>query len=271
MRGLVAESFELLEFAFGSAIVTEGEPADAFYVLTYGSARVLKQAANGEEVSLNTLQRGDTFGETGLLEEAGVRQATVRASSDVQVLRLHASVFAALSRRHRRCGRHSRTWLASGRSGTSSASTRASRRCRMRRSRGSWLGLEPVQVPETYLVISKGDPPGPAYVVEEGRLRSFHVEDGLERNLAITARATSSVSARSSSASRAPPRSRRSTTAHCYGFPSSSPRSWRTIRSSERIEERVVQYDFKRLARVPLDFADDILPAEASAEERRSR
>src|SRR5271163_2234598 len=74
VRGLVAESFELVDFPFGAAIVTEGEPADAFYVLTYGSARVLKQAANGEEVSLNTLQRGDTFGETGLLEEAGVRQ-----------------------------------------------------------------------------------------------------------------------------------------------------------------------------------------------------
>ena len=32
-----------------------------------------------------------------------------------------------------------------------------------------------------------------------------------------------------------------------------------------RMEERVLQYDFQRLARVPLDFADEILPAEASA------
>ena len=34
------------------------------------------------------------------------------------------------------------------------------------------------------------------------------------------------------------------------------------------MEERILQYDYQRLARVPLDFADEILPAEASAAER---
>src|SRR5207253_1736831 len=32
----------------------------------------------------------------------------------------------------------------------------------------------------------------------------------------------------------------------------------------ERLEQRIEQYDYRRLARVPLDFAEEILPAEAS-------
>src|SRR6266566_3836615 len=69
VRGLVAGSFELLELPFGAVIVREGEEADAFYVLASGSARVLKESSQGEEVALNVLQRGDAFGEAGLLDQ----------------------------------------------------------------------------------------------------------------------------------------------------------------------------------------------------------
>ena len=64
-----------------------------------GSARVVKQGDHGEEVPLNVLRRGDSFGEMALLAET-VRLATVRASSAVQALRLGKSVFAALTRSH---------------------------------------------------------------------------------------------------------------------------------------------------------------------------
>src|SRR3954468_2201178 len=97
VRALVAESFEVLELPFGATIVEEGADADAFFVVSRGTARVIKKAENGEEVSLNVLQRGDAFGEAGLLGEEK-RTATVRASSQVEVLRLHASVFSALAR-----------------------------------------------------------------------------------------------------------------------------------------------------------------------------
>src|SRR5580765_4000524 len=53
----------------------------------------------GAEVALNVLHRGDVFGEAGLLEKTA-RNATVRASSAVYVLRLHRSVFTALARSH---------------------------------------------------------------------------------------------------------------------------------------------------------------------------
>ena len=35
----------------------------------------------------------------------------------------------------------------------------------------------------------------------------------------------------------------------------------------ERLEQRIDQYDYRRLARVPLDFAEEILPAEVSVQE----
>src|SRR5262249_55480036 len=51
---------------------------------------------NGDDVTIALLQPGDSFGETGLLEEGG-RSATVRATGDVKVLKLHRGVFQALS------------------------------------------------------------------------------------------------------------------------------------------------------------------------------
>jgi CRP-like cAMP-binding protein len=83
----VAASFEPQTYGFGDVIVREGDDADAFYVLTSGRARVVKQGADGQEVTLAMLGPGDTFGETGLLERS-TRTATVRASGDVEVLRL---------------------------------------------------------------------------------------------------------------------------------------------------------------------------------------
>ena len=127
-------------------------------------------------------------------------------------------------------------------------------------------------MPKATIVIAQGDPPGPAYVVEEGRLRSFHVEDGLERNLAYyrkgdvfgeralflgEPRAASIEALDDCSLLMLPPEL-------FQGLVDDYPEF------RERIEERVVQYDYRRLARVPLDFADEILPAEASAEERRA-
>ena len=82
----------------------------------------------------------------------------------------------------------------------------------------------------------------------------------------FSARATSSASARSFSANRVRRRSRPSTTAPCCGCPVSLFQKLLHEHPEfrERLAERVRQYDYHRLARVPLDFADEILPAEAS-------
>src|SRR5262249_55474746 len=98
VRSLVVDAFQPVFFEFGSVIVREGEDADAFYVLVSGAARVVKQTERGEEIPLNTLRRGDSFGEMGLLGDS-TRVATVRASGPVQALRLDRGVFLALTGR----------------------------------------------------------------------------------------------------------------------------------------------------------------------------
>ena len=43
VRKLIVDSFVPASFTFGQPIVREGEPADGFYVLVSGQARVVKQ------------------------------------------------------------------------------------------------------------------------------------------------------------------------------------------------------------------------------------
>src|SRR5262245_41624047 len=95
VRRLVASSFRPVSYPFGGVVVREGEPADAFYVISSGTARALKSGDDGEEVALGTLGPGDAFGELALVEDT-TRAATVRASSELVVLRLDRSIFNAL-------------------------------------------------------------------------------------------------------------------------------------------------------------------------------
>jgi predicted MFS family arabinose efflux permease len=77
----------------GTAIVREGEPADALYVLVSGSADVSARGeAGGAERPLRTLQAGSVFGEIGLLE--GIpRTATVVAAAPAELLRIEGDAF----------------------------------------------------------------------------------------------------------------------------------------------------------------------------------
>src|SRR5262245_6823829 len=97
VRELVVESFEPTSYAFGQEMAREGEAADAFYLVVSGRARMVRKSDSGDEISLGQLRAGDTFGEAGLLGQA-VHAATIRASSDVEALRLDRAVFSALLR-----------------------------------------------------------------------------------------------------------------------------------------------------------------------------
>src|SRR5918998_5742159 len=97
VRTLVVASLEPVSFGFGEVIVREGDDADAFYVIVNGSGRALKRAENGDEVPLDVLRAGDSFGFVELIEETP-RVATVRASEAVQALRLDRAVFRGLLR-----------------------------------------------------------------------------------------------------------------------------------------------------------------------------
>lgn len=81
----------------GEVIVTEGEPADRFYVITSGEAEVI-QWSSDRDVYVGTLQPGQSFGEVGLLT-SDRRSATVRAVGNVEVLTLDEGAFNQLVRR----------------------------------------------------------------------------------------------------------------------------------------------------------------------------
>src|SRR5437763_10956606 len=82
---------------FCDLIVKQGDPANAFYILISGRARVVKSGANnGEEIVLGTLRPGDSFGEAAL-SEGGTRSAPVRCITRVEVSRLDRAHILALT------------------------------------------------------------------------------------------------------------------------------------------------------------------------------
>src|SRR5262245_50905658 len=98
LKNLVMDCFVPASFSFGGNIVNEGEQTDAVYVLREGAWPTIRREANVEEVALNVLKPGQTFGATGLLDPSviGKRSTTVRASSDVRAYKLDPALFQAL-------------------------------------------------------------------------------------------------------------------------------------------------------------------------------
>ncbi len=76
----------------GQTVVTEGEQADAFYVLVSGAMTVRSHGATTVEHPLPGLTAGDYFGEIGLIEHIP-RTATVAASEPSTVLRIEGDDF----------------------------------------------------------------------------------------------------------------------------------------------------------------------------------
>jgi predicted MFS family arabinose efflux permease len=76
----------------GQAVVTQGEKADAFYVIEDGAMAVSFHGEGLDERQLAPLGPGDYFGEIGLLEHID-RTATVTASSPSRVLRIGGEEF----------------------------------------------------------------------------------------------------------------------------------------------------------------------------------
>ena len=77
----------------GIAVVVQGEPADAFYVVMAGELSVRSTGeVGGPPVFLRTLRAGDSFGEIGLIE-AIPRTASVTTTAETKLLRIGADEF----------------------------------------------------------------------------------------------------------------------------------------------------------------------------------
>jgi len=94
----LADRFELVHYTLGQPVMRAGEEAEALFVVYSGRARVIALDNSGEEVTLETLTRGNTFGEQGLLTNSP-RNHTIRAASDMAALRLRKKDFDDLLRK----------------------------------------------------------------------------------------------------------------------------------------------------------------------------
>jgi CRP/FNR family transcriptional regulator, cyclic AMP receptor protein len=83
-----------VQFAPGEAIVREGDPGDAFYVITSGNAVVTQDGSQ-----LRELGEGDFVGEISLID-GQPRTATITATDEVSTLTLGRDQFQRLIDEH---------------------------------------------------------------------------------------------------------------------------------------------------------------------------
>jgi CRP-like cAMP-binding protein len=93
----VAQAAEVVRFAAGDMIVHQGDPGDAVYALTDGSAEVWIEDPPEPPVLLRTMRSGQLFGETAVLYR-GPRSATIKAKTDLMALKVPGPVFVELMR-----------------------------------------------------------------------------------------------------------------------------------------------------------------------------
>ena len=256
-------------YDFGDLLVRQGELADAFYVLLSGRARVVKSDQQGNEIVLATLKPGDSFGESALTE-GGTRTATVRCSTAVVALRLDRADFLELAEETPELKHHLEM----------TARHRALHgflyefsnfgRLPVPALRSLVEKLTPVEVTKGEAIIREGDPPGAMFILQKGRARAFHSNNGTQQNLAFYR--DGDFFGELSILNGSP----RAATVEAFSdcrLLALEPDAVRDLKRrypefSNLMEERLAQYQADTEARVPLDFTTELLPAEVAAHDK---
>jgi len=263
-RARLNELFKPVRYAFGDLIIRQGDQANAFFILTSGRARVVRMSEGGQELSLNMLKAGDEFGEAALLS-SGVRNASVRCSSTVEVLRLYREDFVKLLKEFPEFENYLKLtvrWRA--------LHGFLYEYSNFGRLPGPVLQalmqkLELRTVSKGELVLKEGDPPGPMFIIQQGRIRIYNGVDGHVRNraflregeffgeLSILKNEPRAASAQAM------------TDCKLLGLASDTVREMngQFPEFARLMEERRAQYNGDKEAHIPLDFSLEELPAEA--------
>ena len=264
LRELVCRMFRRQQFAFGDEIVHEGDEPDSLFVLTSGSARVVIRR-NDVDVMLGRLDPGAVFGEAALMAGAH-RAATVRASEDVEVLRLPREAFDALVDLHPEIAE------------ALSAHMRMQEILRLLRLHPAFSALslrvlsqflpsfETLEVASGAVVVHEGNPANAIYAVVHGRLTvsqgdnaqvigylrtgDFFGEAGLLENAARRATVTAAIESRLLRVDADAVRQ----------LQAASPRF------AVRLRELADQRDRRGAEQVPLDFVEDQPPQPQTSE-----
>ncbi len=265
VRGLLREE----RYDFGDVIVREGDEADAFYVLISGRVRVLKTREKGDEIALATLRPGDEFGEAALVA-GGLRTASVRCSTSAEVMRLNRSDFLELLADHPEI-KHSIELTVRLRALSNFLYEYSNfGRLPQRALHALVEKLEPVEFAKGAVILREGDPPGPMYVVEAGRVRAFSDNGGRARDLAFYRNGDffGELSILNKS-----PRAASAQAMADTRLLALAPAAVRELKKEfpefqRLLEERLAQYSAGTEARVPLDFASELLPAETRTHDK---
>ena len=276
LRFLSDEHFDAIEpllqeehYDFGDLIVRQGDPADSFYVLTKGRARALKIRADGEEIPLGVLKPGDSFGEAALAE-GGTRNATVRCSTAVDVLRIDRDDFQQLVSQEPEL---KQSIEATGRNrALQSFLYQFSKFGRLSTPvlRSMIEKFKPVTVQKGNLIIREADEAGPLFIVEKGRARAFTALNGREQNLAFYREGD--FFGELSILNGSPRAASVEAVTDCqllalepgavHGLQHRFPEFDKALR------ERLALYQAKTEARIPLDFTTELLPAETRVHDK---
>ena len=74
-------------YAKGDMVFQQDTPADALYIIKFGSVRVLQKGGKGEQVEVSVLGTGSHFGELPLVD-GGKRSASVEACEKTELIRI---------------------------------------------------------------------------------------------------------------------------------------------------------------------------------------
>jgi ABC-type bacteriocin/lantibiotic exporter with double-glycine peptidase domain/CRP-like cAMP-binding protein len=267
-RALVVRHFVPASFPFGGVLASEGDPTDALYVLVSGRARVIKHSETNDEIPLNILRAGDSFGEVELLDGLP-RPATVRASSDVIALRLERSTFVTLADRNPDI----RTYL--------ELQSKHQQLQAFFRGFPAFARLPPEALVAIVLaelesrtfsageiIVRQGDPPGPMFLIEEGSVRVVREDDGKRTYVGTlgTGDYFGEVAALAGVARGATVEATTPIRALTL-----APETVRRLAEAlpdfrARLEERIGQYSYKQRAQLPDGVEQEILPAGAEAQ-----
>lgn len=81
-----------VHFPAGTQIITEGAPADGFYIICKGQVEITKKTGFGQTARLSSAEEGETFGKMALITNLP-RSSTVTARTDVVLSRISSSDF----------------------------------------------------------------------------------------------------------------------------------------------------------------------------------
>jgi HlyB family type I secretion system ABC transporter len=256
-------------YDFGDVIVRQDDPADSFYILSNGRARALKIKPDGEEIPLGALKPGDSFGEAALAD-GGTRNATVRCSTAVDVLRIDRNDFLQLVQKVPELKRY--VEMTGRNRALQSFLYQFSNFGRLPAPalRSVIDKLAPIGFEKGSLIIRQGDEAGPMYVIEKGRARAFAGDNGRERNLAFYREGDffGELSILNGS-----PRAANVEAFTDCQLLALAPQSVLELRHrfpefDKLLSERLAVYQAKTEARIPLDFTTEMLPAETQTQNK---